>query len=155
LPEAALVTLDILRVRPFSFCGLRGKFRSSMEEPMNPKIIITLYKPHPGNEKELEDRITHHIEALLELGAVSFRPRLVFKSSDGTYLELLEWIVPRGESPFRSLREFKDSIKEICEFKTLADLPEADDIDAEFKEVIYLSETYSAKGSIPPEHVRF
>lgn len=122
---------------------------------MHPKIVISLYKPHAGKEQELEDRILHHVEALIELGMVSYRPRLVFKSKNGTYIELLERTATQDEDSFRSLRRFKESMADVCEIKTLADLPEAHRHFADFEEVLFLSETYSPKGAVPIQHVKF
>jgi hypothetical protein len=122
---------------------------------MHPKIVVSLYKPHVGKEKELEDRILHHVEALIELGVVSYRPRLVFKSTNGTYIELLERTEPKNEKSFQSLRKFKEFMADVCEIKTLADIPEAHKQFADFEEVVFLSETYSPKGAVPIQHVKF
>jgi len=122
---------------------------------MQPKIVISLYKPHEGKEKELEDRILHHVEALIELGVVSYRPRLVFKSANGTYIELLERTVPKSDDSFQSLRQLRESMADVCEIKTLADIPEAHRTFPDFEEVVFLSENYSPKGAVPIQNVKF
>lgn len=112
---------------------------------MTPEVVFALYKPHPGREKQLEDLIARHVPVLRELELITSRPRLTLKSSDGTYLEVIEWTnVDAAEKAHEhpAVAQVWEAMESVCEFKKLSDLSEAGRAFSHFKLVPHLSESF-------------
>lgn len=96
---------------------------------MATQIVIALYRPHKGKEKELEAVIKLHIPALKKAGLITERPSLLMKSSDGTYLEIFEWKSNEAANQAHStpaVGELWEAMGAVCDFPSLNTLPEAD-----------------------------
>lgn len=113
---------------------------------MQSEIVIALYRPKTGKEKELEKLIERHIPVLRELELITSRSRLTAKSGDGTYMEIFEWINVEAagkahEHP--AVAEIWEGMEAISEFRKMKDLPEAMKAFSHFKVVPHLSEVFT------------
>ena len=97
---------------------------------MAAEVVIALYRPKPGKDRELEALLARHVPALRALGLVTARPATHLRSmEDGTWLEIFEW-ADGGASAHRAheepaVREIWDAMEKVCDFVTLGSLPEA------------------------------
>ncbi len=113
---------------------------------MGTEIVIALYKAKPGRESDLEKLIAQHVPVLKDLELITSRPRLTMKSSDGTYMEIIEWAnVDAAEKAHEhpAVAKIWEGMAAISEFCKLNDLAEATKSFTHFKVVPHLSETYS------------
>jgi hypothetical protein len=56
------------------------------------RLSIVAYKPKPGMEAELLALSKGHVPYLRSIGAASERPHVVALASDGTVVEVFEWL---------------------------------------------------------------
>lgn len=92
------------------------------------EVVFAMYKAKPGREKELEDLIARHVTILRELDLVTARPRLTVKSSDGSYIEIIEWVdASAAEKAHQhpSVASVWEAMAIVCDFRRLNELPEA------------------------------
>ena len=92
------------------------------------EIVLALYQSHPGSEEALRALIRKHVPILRIEGLATNRQTLVVRSSDGTYLEVFEWI--SGETAEQAHRNPKvqalwGEMEKIAKFRALSQLPEA------------------------------
>jgi hypothetical protein len=60
---------------------------------INGKVLaIASYKPKTGQEEALLKIVQTHLPALRELGLATDKPPYLAKSSDGTIIEIFEWV---------------------------------------------------------------
>ncbi len=98
--------------------------------------VLAIYRPKPGNQAALEAEVSTHVPALRRLGLATAVPSLVLRASDGAIVEHFEWadqaaIDAAHEHP--EVQEMWGRFGEICEFGTLADLPNASAMFPEFE----------------------
>jgi hypothetical protein len=110
------------------------------------EVVIALYKPKAGKEQELEKLIVKHVPVLRELELITSRPRLTLKSSDGTYMEIIEWIDVAAadrahEHP--AVAQIWEAMETVSSFRKLGDLSEAGQGFSHFQVVPQLSEVFS------------
>jgi hypothetical protein len=118
----------------------------SKGEGIMTEVVIALYKPREGKEQDLEKLIQKHVPVLRGLGLITSRPRLTLKSSDGTYMEIIEWIdVSAAERAHEhpAVAQVWESMETVSSFQKLKDLPEATKGFSHFKVVPHLSEMFS------------
>jgi hypothetical protein len=109
------------------------------------EVVFAIYKPKFGKEKELEKLIERHVPVLKELELITSRPRLTLKSSDGTYIEIIEWVdVEAAEKAHEhpAVAKVWEAMEAISEFKKLSDLNEAGKAFSHIKVVPHLSESF-------------
>lgn len=110
------------------------------------QIVFALYKPKPGQEVALEKLIQKHAPTLKQLGLITNRPSLTMKSSNGTYIEVIEWInVDAAEKAHEhpAVAQIWEGMGAISDFKKLSDLEESGHSFSHFKVVNYLSEKFT------------
>ncbi len=56
------------------------------------KIVVAAYKPRPGKGPELAALIREHIPRLRRAGLVTEREPIAAVTSDGTVIEVFEWL---------------------------------------------------------------
>lgn len=91
------------------------------------EIVIALYKPHAGQDAALRALVESHVPALRRAGLITERPSVLMRSSDGTFVEIFEW-VPGGAERAHAHPEIGPlwgAMSEVADFTSLADLPEA------------------------------
>lgn len=110
------------------------------------EVVLAMYKPKAGKEKELEKLIEKHVPVLKELELITNRPRLTLKSDNGTYIEVIEWInVDAADKAHEhpAVAKVWEGMEAISDFKKLADLSEAGKAFSHFKVVPHLSENFA------------
>lgn len=109
------------------------------------KIVLAIYRPKSGKEKELEKLIKSHTPILRELELITNRPRLTLKSDDGSYIEVIEWInVEAAEKAHEhpAVAKVWEGMEAISDFRKLSDLSEAGKTFSHFSVVSHLSEEF-------------
>lgn len=83
----------------------------------------------------LEAEMVQHVPTLRRLGLATARPSLVLRAAEGTIVEHFEWVhqaaIDRAHSNPEVLQMW-ERYEACCEFGTLAGLPNASDLFAEF-----------------------
>lgn len=110
------------------------------------EIVLASYLPKAGKETEVEKLIKKHALVLKELGLTTDRPQLTFKSQNGAYVEVIEWVDASSaekahEHP--AVAQVWEALEVISQFKKIADLPESATPFSHFKVVDHLSETFT------------
>jgi len=92
------------------------------------EIVMALYRAHPGHEDELAAVVARHFPVLQEQGLVTDRAPMLMRSSDGTWIEIFEWVDGGAERAHTNpaVQEVWGAMMPIADFTTLAELPEAD-----------------------------
>lgn len=57
-----------------------------------PEVVIAMYRPKPGKAQELEPLVRKHFPVLKEYGLTTDKAPFIGRSTDGTILEIFEWI---------------------------------------------------------------
>lgn len=95
---------------------------------MTAQIVFALYRPHAGQDEALRRLIARHIPALRRLELVTDRPSILARASDGTYVEIFEWVseaAARTAHDHPDIAEIWDAMELIADFAALASLAEA------------------------------
>lgn len=102
------------------------------------KVVIVAYAPKKGREGRLLEAIRDHVPILRGEGLATEREPLLLRAKDGTYLEIFEWASTKAIEAAHSnpaVQELWERFGEACEYRTLASLPEAAGMFAEFEPV--------------------
>jgi hypothetical protein len=95
---------------------------------MKPQVVFALYRAKPGKEEELKKMITKHIPTLKRLELVTDREPILLQSSNGTFVEVMEW---RNTDSARKAHEHPEvaavweAMGQIADFPSLDSIPEA------------------------------
>jgi hypothetical protein len=91
-------------------------------------IAIAVFRPKPGKEDDLLACAHDHLPVLRGEGLATQRAPLVLRASDGSLLEIFEWVseaaVEAAHSNPRVLALW-ERYAACCDYVTLSDLPEA------------------------------
>lgn len=97
-------------------------------------IVIVAYRPFPGREQELRALAAEHVPILRRLGLATDREAIIAATPAGTIVEIFEWvpgaIAAAHEHP--EVAALWARYAEICDYMPLADLPEAQQLFAQF-----------------------
>ena len=99
------------------------------------KIVIATYKPKPGKEKILDRLVKDHVKVLRNYGFATLRPPMIMKSSDGTIVEVFEWISKNAieeAKENKDVQEYWERYREVCDIIPVSDLIEANTSFSEF-----------------------
>jgi hypothetical protein len=55
-------------------------------------ISVACYKPRPGREEELLELVRNHLPPLRAQGLVTERTPIVMRTTEGTIVEIFEWV---------------------------------------------------------------
>jgi quinol monooxygenase YgiN len=58
---------------------------------MSGVIVLSVFKPRPGKEAELEALVRDHAPRLRAIGLATERVPIIARTADGTVLEMFEW----------------------------------------------------------------
>ncbi len=98
--------------------------------------VIGVFQPKEGKAAELEREAKAHVPLLRELGLATDHPSTILRAPDGTLLEQFEWKDQAAIDTAHShpaVLEMWGRYAECCEYKTLADLPNATAMFPEFE----------------------
>jgi hypothetical protein len=93
-------------------------------------MCIALYRPKEGGDEKLRELISRHVPTLRERGFATDRPVTLLRCrSDGTYLEIFEWV--DGEAAGKAHEDEKigplwGAMAEVAEFAPLNTMKESE-----------------------------
>lgn len=93
-----------------------------------PEVVIAMYRPKEGKLKELEALVHKHFPTLKEYGLTTDRDPYIGRSSDGTILEIFEWISQEAAQKAHdhpAVAKIWEAMAVVCDFGRLEQLPEA------------------------------
>ncbi len=93
-----------------------------------PELVIAMYRPKAGKEKQLNELVTKHFPTLKEYGLTSGRDPYLGKSEDGTVLEIFEWkdvLSSKKAHDHPAVAKIWEAMAMVCDFGRLDQLPEA------------------------------
>lgn len=96
---------------------------------MSPEMVIALYRPHPGKERELDALVARHVPALREAELITARGTLAGRAKDGTVVEVFEWVsadAARRAHELPGVARVWEAMAQVADFVTLGGLAEAD-----------------------------
>ena len=99
------------------------------------RTVIVAYKPKPGKAAELRALVETHVSRLRVEGLVTDREPIMLGTADGTIIEMFEWLSPEAiQQAHRNSEVHKmwAEFAEVCDYVPLKDLPEANNLFAEF-----------------------
>lgn len=93
-----------------------------------PEVVIAMYRPKNGKVKELESLVQKHFPVLKEYGLTTDKASFIGRSSDGTIVEIFEWLNPEAAKKAHdhpAVAKIWEAMAVVCDFGTLSQLPEA------------------------------
>jgi hypothetical protein len=98
------------------------------------RLSIVAYRPKPGKEAELLDLSMEHVPYLRSIGLATDRPPVIARSSDGTVIEVFEWVEGGIEKAHHhpDLQKMWARYSAACDYVPLNSLPETSQIFANF-----------------------
>jgi hypothetical protein len=99
------------------------------------RVTIAVYKPKPHRDTEVLALVRRHSALLEAKGLITRREPIVMRAGDGTILEVFEWrsrdaIAEAHAHP--AVLALWGEFEAVCDFQSLAALPEAQQPFAEF-----------------------
>lgn len=91
-------------------------------------IVICCYKPKPGKDAELLEVVKTHIPILRELGLATGRAVQIMKATNGTIVEVFEWVSEEAIKKAHETPRVHTMWKEfeaVCEYESLCNLDES------------------------------
>lgn len=93
-----------------------------------PEVVIAIYRPMDGKVNELEALVQRHHGTLKEYGLCTDKGTFIGRSSDGSILEIFEWVSAEAASKAHdhpAVAKIWEAMAQVCEFGRLEQLPEA------------------------------
>jgi hypothetical protein len=102
------------------------------------ELVMLSYRPKPGKETALLGELRSHVSTLQQFGLATERPQLLMKVRSGVIVEMFEWegqdAIGRAHQ-YPPVLELWDRIRPLCDYATLADIPEARNIFVHLNEL--------------------
>jgi hypothetical protein len=98
-------------------------------------VAVVAYRPKPGREDELLALTREHHPILHEQGLVTDRPPIVTRATDGTIVEVFEWVaggIERAHSN-PAVAQLWQRYAAVCDYVPLATLAESASLFAGFE----------------------
>ncbi len=100
--------------------------------------VIAVYRPHEGKSNELVELVKTHLPILREQGLATEMKSVVLRASDGTLLEIFDWV--SGEAveaahTNEAVQKMWEEFAAVCDFATLDSLAEAEKVFPHFERV--------------------
>jgi hypothetical protein len=108
-----------------------------MQNSPSQTIVIVAYRPKPGKEADLLQLTREHVPLLRAEGLASEHPVTACRTTDGTVVEVFEW-VPGGAERAHSnpvVLKLWERYAAACDIVPLVSLPEASNMFASFTPV--------------------
>jgi quinol monooxygenase YgiN len=102
------------------------------------RAVIVVYRPREGREAQLLEAIRDHVPMLRAENLATDRAATLLRAEDGSYLEIFEWASAGAiEAAHRNpvVQRLWERFEEVCEYRTLASLAEAEKMFPEFDPV--------------------
>ena len=99
------------------------------------KIVIVAYKPKPGKADALKELTRTHVPRLLKEGLVTDRAPVIVEASDGTIIEVFEWLSAEAiqqahQNP--EVHKLWAEYAEVCDYVPLNSVPDTANLFAGF-----------------------
>jgi quinol monooxygenase YgiN len=104
--------------------------------PDSSRIVIAAYRPKTGRDAELLALVKEHVPLLRAEGLATYREPVVCRADDGTVVEVFEWASAQAIAAAHEnahVQQLWGRFAEVCDNVKLGDLPEANDLFAEFE----------------------
>jgi hypothetical protein len=102
------------------------------------RIVIVAYQPKPGMDEALMTVVRRHMSVLQSENLITERVAYVMRAADGTVVEVFEWQSADAISKAHSLPAVQELWAEFgaaCNYRPLAEVPECQQLFAEFDPV--------------------
>jgi quinol monooxygenase YgiN len=102
------------------------------------QVVIAAYRPKPGQEKLLLEVVRTHVPILRQQKLATARPVQVLRASDGTLLEIFEWVSEEAVEKAHTdpvVKRLWERFGKVSDFATLATLPGAQEPFPHFEPV--------------------
>ena len=101
-------------------------------------VVIAAYRPKPGREQQLLEIVRTHVPILRQQKLATSRPVQVLRASDGTLLEIFEWVSDEAVEKAHHdpvVKGLWDRFAQVSDFGTLASVPGAQEPFPHFEPV--------------------
>lgn len=101
-------------------------------------ISIACYKPKPGCEAALQRLVQEHLPPLRAEGLVTERASIVMRTSDGTIVEVFEWVSQEaiaGAHSNPAVLELWKRFEAVCSYEIPSNLTEFRTMFAHFEPI--------------------
>jgi quinol monooxygenase YgiN len=101
-------------------------------------IVIVAYKPKPGKAEALKELTKTHVNRLKAEGLVTDRKPVIMEASDGTIIEVFEWLSANAIKQAHAnpaVHQMWAEYAEVSDYVPLNTLNETGDLFAEFTPV--------------------
>lgn len=100
-------------------------------------MVIVAYRPKHGCEQALLDLLRNHVPFLRGLGLATDREPILMRAKDGLLVEVFEWQKDAIEKAHNmpAVQELWAKYEEVCDYIPLSQLPETQEMFAEFKAI--------------------
>lgn len=104
------------------------------------RFVVVAYTPKPGKETALLAAVKKHLDVLAAENLITDRPGCVMRASDGTIIEVFEWLSAEAIARAHSnpaVGALWAEFGEACVYTPLAKLDESQPMFAEFDAVVW------------------
>ncbi|HEX7159412.1 MAG TPA: hypothetical protein VF214_10380 [Edaphobacter sp.] len=101
-------------------------------------ISIACYKPRAGCEQALLNLVRNHLPPLRAEGLVTDRPSIVMRTSNGTIVEVFEWVSQEAIAGAHNnpvVIELWKRFEAVCTYEIPFNIPEFQEMFAHFEPV--------------------
>jgi len=98
--------------------------------------VIVAYKPKPGKETDLKELMKTHLPRLKQEGLVTDKESYIMEASDGTIVEVFEWLSEEAIQKAHSNPEVQKmwgEYAQVCDYIPIGNLVEAANLFSGFK----------------------
>lgn len=95
---------------------------------MKTRMTFAMYVPKDGKAAELMAIVERHVPTLKEFGLITNRDNYVARASDGTIIEVFEWVSEDAKDAAHehpAIAEIWEQMTPLCEFGHMQNLKEA------------------------------
>ena len=103
------------------------------------RIVIVAYKPKPGKAEALKELTKTHVQRLKMQGLVTDRAPVIMETTDGTVIEVFEWLSAEAITQAHSnpaVHQMWAEYAAVCDYVPLNTLSETSNMFAEFVPVM-------------------
>lgn len=100
-------------------------------------IVIVAYRPKGGSGQALRSLLQDHVPTLRRLGLATDRPSVLMRASDGTFVEVFEWVDGGMEKAHGhpDVQGMWAEYARLCDYVPLRQLEETSSLFAAFEPV--------------------
>jgi hypothetical protein len=99
------------------------------------RVVISCYRPKPGQQEALRGLMRTHVSTLRTAGLLTDRVPITVEAKDGTFVEIFEWASPEAIQAAHNhpvVLRMWEAYGQVCEYIPIAQVPEASQLFSEF-----------------------